>query len=290
IPGFGALRNGGTNGDPVLRGMSGSRLNLLSNDGSMPGACPARMDNPLSYVAPETYDALVVVKGPQTVLWGAGASAGTVRFERGTPRFDEAGARLQASLLGGSVGRNDQVLDATVAGQTRYARLTANRYESGNYRDGNGEVVPSKWRKWNSDVAFGWTPSEDSLLEVSAGAGNGIARYAGRGMDGSRFRRDSLGLRFEKSFHGGSLRTLKANLFRNAADHVLDNFSLRDPNPMGAMPRPMAAEVERRTDGGRIAAEWAWTGFELTAGLDTRRSRHRQRSSMGDAYRGMPWE
>src|SRR5690606_6037447 len=110
IPGFGALRNGGTNGDPVLRGMSGSRLNLLSGDGSMPGACPARMDNPLSYVAPETYDALVVVKGPQTVLWGPGASAGTVRFERGTPRFDEAGARLRASLLGGSVGRNDQVL------------------------------------------------------------------------------------------------------------------------------------------------------------------------------------
>ena len=77
IPGFTALRNGGTNGDPVLRGMFGSRLNLLSNDGSMPGACPARMDNPLSYVAPETYDRLVVVKGPQTVLWGPGASAGT---------------------------------------------------------------------------------------------------------------------------------------------------------------------------------------------------------------------
>ncbi len=66
IPGFSAIRNGGTNGDPVLRGMFGSRLNLLTNDGLMPGACPARMDNPLSYVAPETYDRLVVIQGPQT--------------------------------------------------------------------------------------------------------------------------------------------------------------------------------------------------------------------------------
>src|SRR5690606_155404 len=82
IPGFTALRNGGTNGDPVLRGMFGSRLNLIANDGSMPGACPARMDNPLSYVAPENFDRLIVVKGPQTVLWGPGASAGTVRFDR----------------------------------------------------------------------------------------------------------------------------------------------------------------------------------------------------------------
>ncbi|TXI80039.1 MAG: TonB-dependent copper receptor [Cupriavidus sp.] len=289
IPGFGALRNGGTNGDPVLRGMSGSRLNLLSNDGAMPGACPARMDNPLSYVAPETYDSLVVVKGPQTVLWGPGASAGTVRFKRETPRFDEVGMRLQGSALGGSVGRNDQMLDATVGAPRVYARLTANRSESGDYKDGNGEVVPSKWRKWNTDLALGWTPDADTLLEVSAGAGNGIARYAGRGMDGSQFRRDSLGLRFEKTFHG-ALRKLEANAFHNEADHVMDNFTLRDPNPMSAMPMPMAADVDRRTDGGRVAAEWAWRDMELTAGLDTQRSRHRQRSSMGDAYKIMPWE
>jgi iron complex outermembrane receptor protein len=289
IPGFGALRNGGTNGDPVLRGMSGSRLNLLTNDGAMPGACPARMDNPLSYVAPETYDSLVVVKGPQTVLWGPGASAGTVRFQRDTPRFDQPGARVQASLLGGSVGRNDQMLDATAGASQGYARMTANRSESGDYRDGNGDTVPSKWRKWNADLAFGWTPDADTLVEVSAGAGNGIARYAGRGMDGSQFRRDSLGLRFEKTFHG-ALRKLEANAFHNEADHVMDNFTLRDPNPMSAMPMPMAADVDRRTDGGRIAAEWAWSGIELTAGLDTQRSRHRQRSSMGNAYKTMPWE
>ena len=43
IAGFSVLRSGGTNGDPVLRGMFGSRLNLLTNDGAMSGACPSRM-------------------------------------------------------------------------------------------------------------------------------------------------------------------------------------------------------------------------------------------------------
>src|SRR5690606_35882180 len=56
IPGFSTIRNGGSNGDPVLRGMFGSRLNLLTNDGAMPGACPSRMDNAMSYISPETYD------------------------------------------------------------------------------------------------------------------------------------------------------------------------------------------------------------------------------------------
>ena len=69
IPGFAQVRNGGTNGDPVLRGMFGSRLNILTNGGMMLGACPGRMDAPTSYISPETYDKLTVIKGPQTVLW-----------------------------------------------------------------------------------------------------------------------------------------------------------------------------------------------------------------------------
>jgi iron complex outermembrane receptor protein len=72
IPGFALVRNGGTNGDPVLRGMFGSRLNILTNGGMMLGACPGRMDAPTSYISPETYDKLTVIKGPQTVLWGPG--------------------------------------------------------------------------------------------------------------------------------------------------------------------------------------------------------------------------
>jgi iron complex outermembrane receptor protein len=35
VPGFAALRSGGTNGDPVLRGQFGSRLNLLAGDGAL---------------------------------------------------------------------------------------------------------------------------------------------------------------------------------------------------------------------------------------------------------------
>ena len=77
IPGFSAVRNGGVNGDPVFRGMFGSRLKLLSNGGEMLGACPNRMDSPSSYISPDTYDKLTVIKGPQTVLWGPGASAAT---------------------------------------------------------------------------------------------------------------------------------------------------------------------------------------------------------------------
>lgn len=69
IPGFSAIRSGGSNSDPVLRGLFGSRLLLLTDGGQMIGACPGRMDAPSSYISPETFDLLTVTKGPQTVIW-----------------------------------------------------------------------------------------------------------------------------------------------------------------------------------------------------------------------------
>ncbi len=290
IPGFATLRSGGTNGDPVLRGMFGSRINLMTNDGAMSGACPSRMDNALSYIAPETYDRLVVIKGPQTVLWGGGASAGTVRFEREVPYFNEPGVQASGSLLAGSRNRNDQVLDISAGTPRGYARVSANRSEADDYHDGNGDVVPSTWKKWNADAAIGWTPDADTVLEASAGIGDAQARYAGRGMDGAQFRRDSFGLRFEKKNMGGVLDAVVANLYQNDVDHVMDNYSLRSPDPTGSMPMPRASNVAHRTRGGRMAGTWQAGNWEVTAGIDQRGSRHSRRSGPGrGAYLALPW-
>lgn len=290
IPGFSAVRNGGSNGDPVLRGMFGSRLNLLTNDGNMPGACPNRMDNPMSYVSPETYDRLTVIKGPQTVLWGPGASAGTIRFERDTESFAQAGLRGNANALIGSFGRNDQLLDVIAGVPDAYARVTASRSEANDYKDGNGDTVPSMWKKWNADLALGWTPDENTLLELSGGGGDAEARYAGRGMDGSQFERNSLGLRLEKKRMDGVIEEVTANAYFNYADHVMDNYTLRQPNPMSAMPMPMASNVDRRTVGGRVAANGGLAHHAWTVGIDAQESRHRERNAMGrDVYRTLPW-
>ncbi|WP_102945201.1 TonB-dependent copper receptor [Stenotrophomonas sp. VV52] len=290
VPGFAAIRNGGTNGDPVLRGMFGSRLNIVSNEGNLIGACPSRMDNPLSYIAPETFDRLTIIKGPQSVRWGAGASAGTVRFERDTPRFDAPGVDLDASALVGSRNRNDQVLDLTAGASQGYVRVNGNRSEADDYKDGNGDVVPSKWRKWNSDVAVGWTPDADTVLELSAGTGDALARYAGRGMDGAAFKRTSYAARFERGNLPGAWDKLQANVYYNDADHVMDNYTLRDPNPDSSMPMPMASNVDRRTTGGRIASEWRWQDIAIVAGIDAPDSRHRSRNGVGrNTYKLTPW-
>ncbi|NBA95125.1 TonB-dependent copper receptor [Pseudomonas sp. R5(2019)] len=290
IPGFSAIRAGGTNGDPVLRGMFGSRLNILTNGGIMLGACPNRMDAPTSYISPETYDRLTVIKGPQSVLWGPGGSAGTILFEREPEQFGELGSRVNAGVLAGSNGRFDKVLDTAAGNETGYVRFVGNQSQSDDYQDGNGDTVPSRWQKWNGDVAVGWTPDADTLLELTAGKGDGESRYAGRGMDGSQFKRESLGLRFEKSSLGEVFDKVEAQVYYNYADHVMDNYSLRTPSGTGMMAGPMASNVDRRTLGARIKATWHWTDVQLIGGIDAQTNEHRARSAMGiDTYKQLPW-
>lgn len=279
IPGFSAIRSGGSNSDPVLRGLFGSRLLLLTDGGQMLGACPGRMDAPSSYIAPQTYDLLSVTKGPQTVIWGPGASAGVVRFEREPERFGELGARLHASVLAGSNGRFDRLLDGATGSEQGYLRVTGNRSRSDDYDNGDGDTIASRWDKWNGDVALGWTPDADTLIELSAGRGDGEARYAGRGMDGTQFKRESLGLRVERSNLGDVLEKIEAKAYYNYADHIMDNFRLRVPNPASMMAMPMASQVDRRTLGARLAATWKWDEVELITGVDAMRSEHRARAS-----------
>lgn len=284
IPGFSALRSGGVNSDPVFRGMFGSRLKLLTNGGEMIGACPSRMDSPSSYISPETYDKLTVIKGPQTVQWGAGNSAATVLFERGPEQFDQPDYRLNSSVLVGSNRRFDRNIDAAVGSADGYARVIANASKAHDYNDGNGDRVPSRWNKWNTEFALGWTPTDETLLELTVGQGDGESRYAGRGMDGTQFKRESIALRFKQANLTETWSALEAQVYYNYADHIMDNYKLRTA-PMMAM----ATQVDTRTLGGRIKGTWQWSDFELVGGVDALTSAHRLRARTGgNPMMGMP--
>lgn len=284
IPGFSAIRSGGSNSDPVFRGMFGSRLPILTNGTTLLGACPARMDSPSSYISPQTFDVLTVVKGPETVLWGPGTSAGVVRFDRETPDFSTQNIHLDASAVFASRGRNDQTVDLSVGNDRVYTRMTANRSHSQDYEDGNGRTVPSKWDKWNTDVTIGVTPDADTLLELTAGTGDGEARYGGRAMDGVKFRRDSAGLRFEKRHISTTLSKIEAQIYYNYADHVMDNYTLRPFSPSSGMSMPMAVNPDRQTIGGRIAATLEFSDtWQLVSGLDYQQNEHSSRSGTDSA-------
>lgn len=286
IVGFNGIKNGGTNSDVTFRGMFGSRIKILTDGSESLGACPARMDSPTSYISPESYDRISVIKGPQTVQYANTGSAATVVFEREKPKLTaEKPYQGQASVLIGSFGRLDHNVEAVLGDAQKYVRLNANRSESNSYQDGDGHSVPSSWERWNTDLAFGWTPNENTWLELTAGKSDGEALYAGRDMDGSQFARESLGLRFEKKNITEVIQKVEGQVNYSYNDHVMDNFSLREFKPSAMMTMPMATNVARRTLNTRVAMTSNWENLSLISGLDSQNNEHSVRKGMVNTYK-----
>jgi iron complex outermembrane recepter protein len=292
IPGFSSIRKGGTDGDPVFRGMAASRVNILLDGEQVLGGCGMRMDPPTAYIFPEAFDRIVVVKGPQTVLSGPGNSAATVRFESKPPAFDGSTWQALGSALTASGGRSDLVADIAAGSTTAYARLNATRAEAGEYTDGKGNDVHSAYERWSTKLALGWRPSDSSLVELSGGLSDGHAAYADRMMDGAKFERRNLGLRADFELDGAVLKKVETLAYYNSVDHVMDNYSVRAFVPTMMMPGRSASNPDRRTTGARIALTLAGPGaITATWGLDHQQNRHRERSTMDETmtpYELMP--
>lgn len=282
IAGFNVTRKGGTDGDALFRGMAGSRLGILVDGENILGGCNFRMDAPTAYIYPELHDQLTVIKGPQSVRYGAGHSAATILFERKAPDFTDAGYRLHSSLLGASFGRHDELLDATLGNQQGYLRFGGSNSQADNYADGNDIKVHANYQRYSGQFAAGWTPSADSRLEVSVARSDGEAAYADRGMDGTRFLRDSINLSAEQQNITPWLTELKFRWFDNDVDHLMDDQQLRKPGMMGY------ANLRRATSGGSLSAtmllgQTAFGAIELTSGFDQQQNQHDSRSAPASA-------
>ncbi|HRH74638.1 MAG TPA: TonB-dependent copper receptor [Zoogloea sp.] len=282
IPGFSVIRKGGTDGDPVFRGMAASRLGILLDGEMILGGCGMRMDPPTAYVFPEAFDRITVLKGPQTVKYGPGNSAGVVLFER-TPKVRKGfSAYAEGSLLAGSFGRNDQVLEAGVGNERYYGEITGTHSHSQDYKDGSGRQVHSRYDRWSVNGAVGLTPDENTRLELSFAKSDGHAAYADRSMDGTAFDRTNVGLKFEKSRISPLLAKLEGQIYRNYVDHVMDNYSLRTASGM-----KMVSNPDRETKGGRIAATLDLSPRStLETGIDFQTNDHTLRKASGAAVTG----
>ena len=280
VPGLSVSRKGGADGEAVLRGQAGSRLDLLLDGESALGGCPHRMDPPTAYIFPAAYDRVTILKGPQTVLYGPGNSAGVVLFERDIHRFASPGASVDGSLTFASYGRNDEAAIVRAGVPDFYVQAAGNRSESDDYRDGDGQRVHSRYERSSAQAAAGWTPDANTLLELSATVSEGDAAYGYSMMDATKLDRENVGLRFRKSAVSPLVTKLEGQIYYNYADHVMDNYSLRPFTPSMMGPTPSASNPDYQLFGGRGVAELAVTAATtLKLGADFQTGHHRSRST-----------
>ncbi len=268
VTGMSATRRGGRGFEPIIRGQSQNRLNIISDGAFNYGACPGRMDPPTTYVGFDSFDQVSVIKGNRSVIYGAGGSGGTLLFEHQRPEFDESGYRGNVRL--GYTGNSDlrsAAVDFAAGNDRGFVRVFGENIESDNYDDGDGNTVSSAFDSNSFGVIVGGDIGNHYLEASHEVANEEDLFYAGNGMDAPYA--DSTTSRFKWDYNAsiGPVDALSLNLYRSDVTHLMDNYTLR---PRNAMPNGMAAPSSSDTWGGRFMATLNGDNSEWRLGIDHR--------------------
>lgn len=287
IPGFSVARQGAIDGDPVLRGAGGSRLNVLLDDTPVLGGCPNRMDPPTAYIFPDSFDKLTVLKGPQSVVHG-GSALGTILIEREAPTYTEPSMGGSATALYGSHDRNDEVVDVNGGARPGFVRMIGTHSSSDDYRDGNGDALHSRYWRHSGTAMVGWTPDADTLLKLTADKSQAQAAMPGKMMDGTQFDREAGNVEFTKSNLTPWLARIRAQAYMNYVDHVMDVYSMRaSVAGMGSM--TAASQVDHLMQGVKGSVDLTpWDDTRISLGADYSYDTHSGRTqTMAEYMRGV---
>ncbi|MDO4878656.1 MAG: TonB-dependent copper receptor [Neisseria sp.] len=290
VPNMSIIRKGGSSGDPLFRGLGGSRLSINADDQFIYGGCGMRMDPPTAYIHPNSFDEVVVTKGPQTVTQGMGLVSGSVQFVRKNPDFSEKPYNINASATVGSNGRRDGSLEAEFGGKYGYVRSNISHNKADDYKDGSGRRVHSNFKRDSQMLQVGITPTENTTIAGTYERSRAKAAYADRMMDGSKFDRDAWNVRFTQRNIAPWFSELELRYGQSEIDHVMDTYSLRKIYNNAGMQIKNANNPKRNTDTGRLKATFDWDAVNLQTGIDYLDDVHVSRMEMGgDGYRHKPF-
>ena len=277
INGISSSRFGGRGLEPVIRGQSQTRINILLDGAYLHGGCPNRMDPPASWAALETYEEVKVLKGVQSVIYGGGGSGGTVLFERDSRGLaEEEGTHGRLSFNASSNGtKADLLADGMIADERGYLRFISEVKSVDSYTDGDGRLVRSAFEHQQVGIIAGLTPNADQLLEFSAEYNDfADALYPGASMDSPSESGHIMRVRFEDKPDLAWLSGLKFEAYLSDVSHLMDNYSLR-PAPYYAANLPKAGQemlratpTTSKTIGGRLQLNSQLNGNMWTYGLD----------------------
>jgi iron complex outermembrane receptor protein len=288
IPGISGTRMGGRGIDPIIRGQSESRLNILLEGAYVHGGCPNRMDPPTAYSSMNGYDSITVIKGSQTVVYGGGGSGGTVLLERLTPRFNTGETYRARATVGYRSNSDTRQYGADVAAgnQDGFVRGIVDYSDANNYEDGDGNTVRSAYTNKDGLIIVGYTPTTDTRLELSHEANREEdVLFAGAMMDAPYSDNDTTRFNFSSGSAVGPFTDIKVELYHSEIDHLMDNYSLRPLTGMMKMRNPSSSD----TSGGRLSGKiHASSGTVWTVGVDYQLNNRNADRFTGMAMGGAP--
>jgi len=228
-PGVSMSRLGGRGLDPVIRGQSQERVDVLIDGMRVEGACPNRMDPPTSRLSSALPQALEVRTNNRTLRWGP-IAGGQVIATTAAPDFGDSLTTGHVTV-GGSDNGNGKLVggSAAVGSDNAYLRLSGGHEEADDYEDGDGDEIRSAFENTEGRVEGAWRADNGFYVKGSVSRQEERdVKYASM-MDAPKTDTDIYKLEIGSPVANGDWSLLA---WQADVDHVMDNFSLREPDGM----------------------------------------------------------
>ena len=253
-PSVSLSRMGGRGLEPIIRGQSEDRLDVLLDGMRVEGACPSRMDPPTSRLSTALAPLLEVRTGNRTLRWGA-IAGGQIVATTAAPEFNDNNRTAGHLTLGAADNGNGKLVNGSVAvgSEDAYVRMAGGYDEADDYQDGDGKEVRSSYKNAEGRVDTAWTADNGLFIKAMASRQEERdVKFPGRGMDAPVTDTDlyRLELGAPVADGGWNLMTWQADV-----DHVMDNFSLREPPVMMGMTMKRLTASQTRTRGARLTLD-----------------------------------
>lgn len=260
-PAVSLSRLGGRGLDPVVRGQSQERVDVLLDGMRVEGACPNRMDPPTSRLSTALPQVLAVKTGNQTLRWGP-IAGGQVIATTAAPAFEDSVTTGHVTIGGSDNGSGSlAAASAAVGDDDAWLRLSGGYEEADDYEDGDGNEVRSAFENTEGRIDGAWRADNGFYIKgmVSRQEERDV-KYAAM-MDAPSTDTDMARLELGAPVANGEWNLMA---WQADVDHLMDNFSLREPGMM-----QMETRSETRTRGARLVLDQTFDYTkELSVGVD----------------------
>ena len=226
------------------------------------GACSAKMDPASTYANVNNYDSVTVIKGTQSVLFGAGGPGGVVSFKRVTDPVSKTEYRIGQNFdsNAGSYTTSGNVVFPLSS--SSYLRLNGSSTNAGNFETGSGIKPLTEYSTTDYTAILGTKLADGSKLEINySNNRQDKVGYPGLAMDIAYSYTDMYTLKYHRVSPFGIFSTMNVEFFNTDIDHLMDNTTLRGTSGNGSMATPTSSD----TYGGRIIGT---IGSDIRTGVD----------------------
>jgi iron complex outermembrane recepter protein len=265
-PNVSGIRKGGSGIDPVIRGFKFSQLNVQVNEGQkIESACPNRMDPPTAHIDIDDIQKIEIFKGPYALRFGPNFG-GVVHLHTWPEKRPENFLVNVYASTGYESAWNGMKQRLALSGGNKYflLKLSGNYKKYGDYKDGNGNIVPSSFERYNYNGLLILTPWKKHTFTLA------YDHAIGKNLDFPALpmdeRLDNTNLySFDYAFDntGNVFRGAQVKVYQSDVNHEMDNKQRPISDTSVAI-----SIIDAINTGYRAEAGFAIAGGTLQAGTD----------------------